>query len=971
MTRTRLRRARCPSPRPVLQARSRRARSCSACCSSRTTTATRCSSRSCSSSAARTSSSCARSTLAEARRGEARRVDCVLLDLDLPDAHGPDRRCTELQDRPRRPRRCSCSPGSTTSTAASRRSPPARRTTWSRARSTGRAWPARSATRSSAGAPTRRASSSRSRACTPRRTPAWSAACCRRRWSPTRGSQLDRALPPGPPARAARRRLLRRGRRTADGAVHAVIGDVCGHGPDEAALGVCLRIAWRTLVLGRRRRPRRCCRTLQVVHDAERHVAVDLHDAVHGHDRARPPQRRRCGSPATRRRCCSPTAAIDAARAARTAARRSASSTTRAGRRASIALPERLVAAALHRRADRGPHRRRRRRGSAAKGLVGDGRAALREHGGAPGRAGRRRWSSAPRSSTAARCSTTSPRPAGAAAVTAVAPARRPRLAGSAGSRSRRGVLAVVGASSALVRSLVALLEPARRPRRARPTGSTRRSLAADDARGRAARPGDRRARVRARPRRAASSSPTGAASRPRRQKLAQLDGLVTDQDAAAACAGASRAVGARAKAWRDELRRCPTIAGVRRAAGGPRTTARSRRARRASTRSAARCARLQADLDRRARRRPRSPAARLRVAGLGRHLGTRASCCCSALALAARRAAPAGDRAARRARRARARGRRAATSSARSRPRARARSSTSATTSTRCARGSSPSLRGPARAQELDRQARTCSAPTPSSSSSPTSPRTTCRSRCARSRASASCSQQRYAGQLDERADQYIDFAVDGAKRMQDLINDLLAFSRVGRIEPAAHEPSTCDALRRARASATSARAIEETRRDDRRRGALPTVRRRRRRCCALVFQNLIGNAIKFRGDEPRRVVRVDAERDGDGWQLPLRRQRHRHRRRVRRADLRHLPAPAPARRSTRAPGIGLAMCRKIVEYHGGRIWLDTDDGDGPGSTFCFTLPARGAGDVDEHRDDSQPIERPARRGRPGRRRC
>jgi light-regulated signal transduction histidine kinase (bacteriophytochrome) len=104
------------------------------------------------------------------------------------------------------------------------------------------------------------------------------------------------------------------------------------------------------------------------------------------------------------------------------------------------------------------------------------------------------------------------------------------------------------------------------------------------------------------------------------------------------------------------------------------------------------------------------------------------------------------------------------------------------------------------------------------------------------------------------------------------------------------------------------------------------------------LVFQNLIGNAVKFRGARAP-VVTIDAERDGEMW-------------RFRCADNGIGIDPEYAERifvifqrlhprsAYEGTGIGLAMCRKIVEYHGGRMWLETES-DGPGSTFCFTLPA------------------------------
>ena len=197
---------------------------------------------------------------------------------------------------------------------------------------------------------------------------------------------------------------------------------------------------------------------------------------------------------------------------------------------------------------------------------------------------------------------------------------------------------------------------------------------------------------------------------------------------------------------------------------------------------------------------------------------------------------------------------------------------------------------------------------------------------------------QQRYGGQLDARADQYIGFAVDGATRMQDLINDLLAFSRVGRLEQQPQTEVDTDALV-ARARADLERAIEENDATVVVEGPLPTVHGDPS-LLRTVFQNLIGNAIKFRReDEPPRVE-LSAVRDGEFW-------------RFRCADngigidaeyaerIFVIFQRLHPRSQYDGTGIGLAMCRKIVEYHGGRMWLETDNGSGPGSTFYFTLPA------------------------------
>jgi light-regulated signal transduction histidine kinase (bacteriophytochrome) len=191
---------------------------------------------------------------------------------------------------------------------------------------------------------------------------------------------------------------------------------------------------------------------------------------------------------------------------------------------------------------------------------------------------------------------------------------------------------------------------------------------------------------------------------------------------------------------------------------------------------------------------------------------------------------------------------------------------------------------------------------------------------------------ERRYKGQLDERADQYIHFAVDGAKRMQVLINDLLAFSRVGRLT---REQLVVDSGEiAAQAVANLATTVEETGAEITI-GPLPPVRGEPA-LLAAVFQNLVGNAVKFRGEQPPRVA-LSAERDGDMWTFTC-------------ADNGIGIEPEYAERvfvifqrlhpkdAYPGTGIGLAMCRKIIEYHGGRIWLDTDAGRG--TTFRFTLP-------------------------------
>ncbi|RAS71337.1 HAMP domain-containing protein [Lentzea atacamensis] len=192
---------------------------------------------------------------------------------------------------------------------------------------------------------------------------------------------------------------------------------------------------------------------------------------------------------------------------------------------------------------------------------------------------------------------------------------------------------------------------------------------------------------------------------------------------------------------------------------------------------------------------------------------------------------------------------------------------------------------------------------------------------------------QRRYGGKLDERADQYIEFAVDGAKRMQGLINDLLAFSRVGRITRERTMVDLGEVVRQVVDNFSE--RIEETGARVDVVGDLPSVRGEATLLSA-VFQNLISNALKFRGSETP-VITIGAEPDGDLWKFSVRDNgigiEPEYADRIFVIFQRLHPKDAYP-----GTGIGLAMCRKIVEYHGGTIWLKTDVD--AGTTFEFTLP-------------------------------
>ncbi|SUE13448.1 two component system sensor kinase [Rhodococcus gordoniae] len=200
---------------------------------------------------------------------------------------------------------------------------------------------------------------------------------------------------------------------------------------------------------------------------------------------------------------------------------------------------------------------------------------------------------------------------------------------------------------------------------------------------------------------------------------------------------------------------------------------------------------------------------------------------------------------------------------------------------------------------------------------------------------------EKRYGDKLDERGTQYIAFAVDGAKRMQVLINDLLTFSRVGRVSDA-HVRTELDVTLDA-ALTNISHAVEESGAKILRPDSLPTIVGDPT-LMIMLWQNLIGNAIKFRHEDRPVEIRVACEEivegDDELWRFSV--QDNGIGIAEEFADKVFVIFQRLHGRDVyTGTGIGLAICRKIVEYHGGEIWLDPQYREG--SRFCFTIPKAG----------------------------
>ena len=193
---------------------------------------------------------------------------------------------------------------------------------------------------------------------------------------------------------------------------------------------------------------------------------------------------------------------------------------------------------------------------------------------------------------------------------------------------------------------------------------------------------------------------------------------------------------------------------------------------------------------------------------------------------------------------------------------------------------------------------------------------------------------ERRVADRLDEKERSFLRFAIDGAKRMQQMIVDMLAYARVGVRSGGTASVDLQPILAAALANLEAVRAEKEARITH---DALPTLPVEASRFAQL-FQNLVGNALKFSLPGRAPEVHIGCQREGGEWHFSVRDN--------------GIGIPAKdferifvlfqrlhSREEYSGTGIGLSLCQKIVESHGGRIWIESEEGKG--TTIHFTIPA------------------------------
>lgn len=198
---------------------------------------------------------------------------------------------------------------------------------------------------------------------------------------------------------------------------------------------------------------------------------------------------------------------------------------------------------------------------------------------------------------------------------------------------------------------------------------------------------------------------------------------------------------------------------------------------------------------------------------------------------------------------------------------------------------------------------------------------------------------QRRYQGRLDADADAFIGYTVEGVRRLQTIINELLAYSRLGSsrptLVPMQSGAAVSAALTALKNAISEAQAVVEIK------AQMPVVEADGPQMVSL-FQNLVGNALKYRRDDCRPEVEIGCEDGGDCWIFLVRDngigidpQYH--------AQVFDVFKRLHPRDRYPGTGIGLAICKRVVERHGGRIWVESELGRG--STFRFTMPKSAEG--------------------------